>query len=455
MKGVLSLLLASLPLLAQAAPSNRAAGSVIPDWNKPVSVIDRVQALRAQSSRLLGHGMKAADQKAAATSSQGSFPYLSNDAPSTGCYPKCDSTLSFANPDTERFKVGNNLPHFGNYSTKTSWAGNVPVGNDPNTTLFFWLWGAETPSNKLVFWFQGGPGCAGENALFQENGPFTYTNVGDKPKTNPYSWTNAANIVYMDQPVGTGFSTGTPTALNEIDVAKQFDGFLTNFFKEFAELQGMEVYIIGESYGGQYAPHVTRYQYQNGNKHNVKGFMVIDGVITARVLQEDAVVEQFVVQHQKQLSFSNSDVQQVKKAAAACGYSTKSFVDRYYKFPPTEKFVTHDCSSIVSNGPFDTYYQLAASRNSCFNVYHVNDVCPTPTNVFGDPNEPAPGSPTYFDATEVKKYIHAGNPSWKLCKSGVFPAGDASPPPDSDGTLVGAIEGSTRSIIVQGNLDGL
>lgn len=53
----------------------------------------------------------------------------------------------------------------------------------------------------------------------------------------------------VEQPVGTGFSQGTPTAKNENEVAEQFLGFFKNFVDTFA-LQGKKVYITGESYAG-------------------------------------------------------------------------------------------------------------------------------------------------------------------------------------------------------------
>lgn len=55
------------------------------------------------------------------------------------------------------------------------------------------------------------------------------------------------DIVFIEQPVGTGFSTGTPSITNEDELAEQFLGWWKNFIDTFA-MQGYKVYISGESY---------------------------------------------------------------------------------------------------------------------------------------------------------------------------------------------------------------
>ena len=63
-------------------------------------------------------------------------------------------------------------------------------------------------------------------------------------------------MVWVEQPVGTGFTQGTPTATDEIDVASQFLGFWQNFVDTFG-LQNRKVYITGESYAGYYVPYIA------------------------------------------------------------------------------------------------------------------------------------------------------------------------------------------------------
>ena len=60
----------------------------------------------------------------------------------------------------------------------------------------------------MVVWLQGGPGSSSMLGLFEINGPISaeLDEASGKVigKINPNSWTNNANMIYIDQPVGTG-----------------------------------------------------------------------------------------------------------------------------------------------------------------------------------------------------------------------------------------------------------
>lgn len=64
---------------------------------------------------------------------------------------------------------------------------------------------------------------------------------------NEYSWTNLSSILFIEQPVGTGYSQGTPNIKDEEDLAAQFVGFLQQFLEVFPELKGKKTYLTGES----------------------------------------------------------------------------------------------------------------------------------------------------------------------------------------------------------------
>ena len=91
-----------------------------------------------------------------------------------------------------------------------SYSGYADVA--PNQHIFFWFFEARTkdPSTApLSVWINGGPGSSSMIGLFQENGPCGI-DVNGNVYSNPYSWSNASNMLYIDQPTQTGFSYSIP-----------------------------------------------------------------------------------------------------------------------------------------------------------------------------------------------------------------------------------------------------
>lgn len=134
-----------------------------------------------------------------------------------------------------------------------SYGGLLPVSSNPNDTqkLYFWFSPSENPaaSNEITIWLNGGPGCSSLIGLLQENGNFLWQAGTTQPVANPWAWTKLTNMVWIDQPVGAGFSQGEPTAYGSDDTAEQFLGFWKSFVDTF-NLTNREVYITGESYAG-------------------------------------------------------------------------------------------------------------------------------------------------------------------------------------------------------------
>jgi len=96
-------------------------------------------------------------------------------------------------------------------------------------------------------------------ALFFENGPYT-VNPNMTLTPNPYSWNTNANLMFVDQPAGTGFSymeSQNGFVNDEAQVAADFYTFLTNFYVKYPQYVKLPLYITGESYGGHYVPAVS------------------------------------------------------------------------------------------------------------------------------------------------------------------------------------------------------
>jgi len=92
-------------------------------------------------------------------------------------------------------------------------------------------------------------------ALFAENGPCTVNSDGKSTTHNPYSWNSKSNLLYVDQPPGTGFSEGTYDH-DEKGVAEDMYQFLQAFFKAYASYN-QNFFVFGESYAGHYVPAIS------------------------------------------------------------------------------------------------------------------------------------------------------------------------------------------------------
>ena len=122
-----------------------------------------------------------------------------------------------------------------------------------------------------MLWLTGGPGCASEIALLVENGPCQIpagSPIGTQPKFNEYSWNSFANLLYVDQPAGTGFSYSSKKGYdsNEKEVSDDLYHCIIDFLKAFPEMADNDFYITGESYAGHYVP-ATAHRMWLGNKN--------------------------------------------------------------------------------------------------------------------------------------------------------------------------------------------
>ncbi|RPD64649.1 alpha/beta-hydrolase [Lentinus tigrinus ALCF2SS1-6] len=131
--------------------------------------------------------------------------------------------------------------------------------------LFFWFFEArQNPeSAPLMMWLNGGPGCSSTTGMLFENGPCTIVD----PNTtvpNPHSWNNIANMVFLDQPVGTGFSYASDGSKVDTlaDLAVDVYAFLQLFVSRFPEYSEKPLHLAAESWGGHYGPNIASYVYK-------------------------------------------------------------------------------------------------------------------------------------------------------------------------------------------------
>ncbi|THH29556.1 hypothetical protein EUX98_g4633 [Antrodiella citrinella] len=370
--------------------------------------------------------------------------------------------ITFSNPRAREFFVdGSTIPEV-DFDVGPSWSGLLPISGNKNETrqLFFWFFppGPQGTTDDLIFWTNGGPGCSSMEGLLQENGPFTWSTGTAKPIQNEFSWTNLSSILYVEQPVGTGFSLGVPNAQNEEDVATQLVGFFNQFLDVFSELKGKNFYLTGESYAGTYVPYIANHIFENPSELdlNLKGFWISDPSLSFDIVQEQIPAVNFVHKYEHVFAFNDTFMAHLDAQSAACGFTNYS--DIHVTFPPKGQLPLPNNSSRTARGCdlWDEIFDAAVQINPAFNIYRIFDTFPILWDVLGFPGsfEQTQLSPLYFDREDVKRAIHAPlNVTWAECSNvNVFPRGDGSLPPAFT-VLPNVIEKSERAVIVHGLAD--
>ncbi|KAI0655251.1 alpha/beta-hydrolase [Cubamyces menziesii] len=369
--------------------------------------------------------------------------------------------ITFTDPRASAFYVdGTTIPDV-NWDIGPSWSGLMPISSHPNETrkLFFWFFppGPEGSLDDLIFWTNGGPGCSSLEGLLQENGPFSWSWGQAHPTQNEFSWTNLSSILFVEQPVGTGFSQGTPDVTNEDQVAAEVVGFMQQFLDVFKELQGKKLYVTGESYAGMYVPYITNYIFEHPTALNLKmtGFWVSDPVLGWDVVQTQIPAVDFVHKYEGVFSLNQTFMAHLDAVAAKCGYT--GYVEKHVTFPPKGRLPLPGKSTEADPGcdVWSEIFNAALAVNPAFNVYRIFDTWPILWDVLGFPGSfPQVQTPIYFDREDVKRAIHAPlDVSWEECSDiNVFPNGDNSPPP-AFSVLPSVIEKSERAVIVHGLAD--
>uniref|UniRef100_A0A023GND4 Putative serine carboxypeptidase lysosomal cathepsin a n=1 Tax=Amblyomma triste TaxID=251400 RepID=A0A023GND4_AMBTT len=136
-------------------------------------------------------------------------------------------------------------------------SGYITVNKTTNSSLFFLLIEAEVNASSapLMLWTQGGPGLSALFGLFLQNGPLGF-NATLGLERRLLTIQNHVNILYLDAPVGAGFSftddpSGYPKRLE--DVTRDMIEFLAQFLKVFEKYQNREFYAAGDSYAARYS----------------------------------------------------------------------------------------------------------------------------------------------------------------------------------------------------------
>eukprot|EP00897_Mesotaenium_endlicherianum_P001090 jgi/Mesen1/10982/ME000096S10551 len=274
-------------------------------------------------------------------------------------------------------------PEVGHY------AGYYRLNRTHDTRMFYWFF--ESRGNKsedpVVLWMTGGPGCASEVALFYENGPWKIHPENLTLHWNDYGWDKVSNIIYVDQPVNTGFSySSDPRDIrhDEPGISQDVFEFLQDFFEAHPDYQGREFFVTGESYGGHYVPAVSSRvhagnQAKEGNFINLQGFAIGNGLTQPEIqyaayadfaLQNGLISESAHKSFQRKYAVCNMAVKACGEFVGNQGRSSRS---SFGSGTGTKGKLSCAAAFVICNTYFQNLFLQSGSGH--LNVYDIRENC--------------------------------------------------------------------------------
>ncbi|WVW86604.1 hypothetical protein I302_108655 [Kwoniella bestiolae CBS 10118] len=250
--------------------------------------------------------------------------------------------------------------------------GDGATGKDAK--LFFMMAKARRAAGKqrLLFWFNGGPGCSSFDGSLMEVGPFRTVPASEtesgkvEVKLVDGGWEEFANVVFVDQPPGTGFSyVPTNGYLHELDQgAAHLIKFLQNFYTIFPEFKGVDTYLAGESFAGQYIPYFADAILKSNDLQNfpLKGIAIGNGWIDPKQQYPgyvDFAYEKGLIKQ------GTPEAEKLDAALKACQESMEKYTDPF----KTPSNINH-CGEVMDSVT-DSYVQELNGKKVCMNVYDV------------------------------------------------------------------------------------
>ncbi|CAF1233876.1 unnamed protein product [Adineta steineri] len=243
-------------------------------------------------------------------------------------------------------------------------AGLLPVNPQHNGSLFFWHFERKYPSDKLrtVIWLNGGPGCSSLIGAWMAIGPFRFQDENTMIE-NDGSWHLYTNLLFVDQPVGTGFSTiDTDSFIHELDeMTNQFLIFLDQYIKIFPELLENDIYLAGQSYAGQYIPYIAQAILEQRSTLKLRGLLIgngwVDPVTAYKSYLPFAVANKLVIENSELYNRINIEVKQCEDAL-----SKQVHVSGEACYPILEE--------IMENGAMNNHHRQN-QKDRCVNMYDI------------------------------------------------------------------------------------
>lgn len=130
-----------------------------------------------------------------------------------------------------------------------SYSAFFTVNATTGSNMYWWFFPAQNgdASAPLLVYLEGGPGVSSLLSLFYQMGPFSVSLNATSLIPNPYTWNKEYAMIFIDNPVGTGFSfTKSPAGFttNEQHVATDLYSLMEQFYTVFPAYKPNDLYVI-------------------------------------------------------------------------------------------------------------------------------------------------------------------------------------------------------------------
>ncbi|KAI9441431.1 alpha/beta-hydrolase [Lactarius indigo] len=188
---------------------------------------------------------------------------------------------------------------------------------------------------------------------------------------NPNSLSNLMDTIWVDQPVGTGFSTADSTgyAKDENDVASDFIGFLSNLVKIFPSLATRPLYLAGEDYAGVYISYISEALLATSSPPVILQKIVIGNGMLYDVSQSTNIATTSIIGSFPQLiKFDQGVFDAFQSKAHLCGYDVNLTYPQQSPLPYIESTgrISSLWSSVASRAQKTGLLQRRSKRDSSF-----------------------------------------------------------------------------------------
>ncbi|XP_057459114.1 serine carboxypeptidase-like 11 [Lotus japonicus] len=172
--------------------------------------------------------------------------------------------------------------------------GYVGLGesDDDDMQVFYYFIKSENNPQKdpLMLWLTGGPGCSSFSGLAFQIGPLKFESKeydGSVPNLvlRSQSWTKVCSIIFVDLPLGTGFSyaKNVTTQRSDWKLVHHAHQFLRKWLTDHPEFFSNEFYMGGDSYSGIPAPAIVQ-EISNGNEKGLQPWINLQGYLLGNPL---------------------------------------------------------------------------------------------------------------------------------------------------------------------------